>query len=83
MTYLVHQGKGMDAKKTMENNFGAENTIEMSLRLLGGMEKSDIMDMKDSSETEERRKKKKENWKKRVKTNRRERAKNQFFYKEK
>ena len=43
MTYLVHQGKVMSEKKTMEeNNIGTETTIEMSLRLLGGMEKSEL-----------------------------------------
>ena len=66
---LVHQRKVMNEKKTMEeNNVGAETTIEMSLRLLGGM---DEIDMKDPSETEEEREKR-ENWKKRVKANRRE-----------
>ena len=50
----------------------------MSLRLLGGM---DERDMKGSSETEEETEKK--SWKKRVKANRRDRAKNQSSYKEK
>ena len=78
MTHLVHQGKVMNEKETIvENSSGAETTIKMSMRLLGGMDESDI---KDSSETEER---KKRNWKKRVKVNRRERAKNQYSYKEK
>ena len=68
MTYLVHQGKVMNEKKTIEeNNIGAETTIEMSRRLLGRMDESDT---KDTSDTEEERKKK-ENWKKRVKANRR------------
>ena len=59
----------MYEKKTMEeNNVGAETTIEMSMRLLGGMDESD---MKDSSETKEEREKK-ENRKKHVKANRRE-----------
>ena len=62
-----------------ENNIEAESTIEMSLRLLGGMDESG---MKDSPETEEEREKK-ESWKKRVKENRRQRAKNQYSYKEK
>ena len=45
MTYLVHQGKVMNEKKTVEeNNIGAETAIEMSLRLLGGMEKGELMD---------------------------------------
>ena len=58
MTYLVlvHQGKVMNEKKTKEeNSIGAEPTIEMSLRLLGGMDESD---MKATSETEEEREKK-------------------------
>ena len=63
----------MNERKTEENNIGAETTIVMSLRLLGGMDESD-------SETEEERKKE-ENWKKRVKANRREQAKNQYSYK--
>ena len=41
----------MNEKKTIEeNNIGAETTIEMSLRLLGGMDESDT---KNTSETEE------------------------------
>ena len=40
ITYLTHQGKKLNDKKTTkENNIGAEAAIEMSLRLLGGMEK--------------------------------------------
>ena len=40
ITYLVHQGKVLNDKKTIEeNNIGAEAPIEMSLRLFGGMEK--------------------------------------------
>ena len=59
MTYLVHQGKVRNEKETIrENNIGAETTIEMSLRLLGRMDESD---MKDTSETEEEREKR-ENW---------------------
>ena len=47
--------KVMNEKKTIEkNNIGAETTIEMSLRLLGGMDESD---MKETSETEEERRK--------------------------
>ena len=43
-------------KKTVEeNNSEAETTIEMSMRLLGGMEENDV---KDSSETEEGKKRK-------------------------
>ena len=45
MTYLVHHGKVMNEKKTIEeNNIGTETTIEMSLRLLGGMGTSELMD---------------------------------------
>ena len=56
MTYLVHQAKVMNEKRTIEeNNIGAETAIEMSRRLLGGMVESD---MKDTSETEEEREKK-------------------------
>ena len=56
MTYLVHQGKVLNDKKTTkENNIGAEATIEMSLRIFGGMEKGELM---DTLETEEEREKK-------------------------
>ena len=56
MTYLVHHVKVMNEKKTIEeNNIGTETTIGMSLRLLGGMEKSELM---DTLESEEDRKKK-------------------------
>ena len=40
MTYLVHHGKVLNEKRTIEeNNIGTETTIEMSLRLLGGTER--------------------------------------------
>ena len=56
MTYLVHKGKAMSEKKTIkENSIEAEASIEMSLRLLGGMEKNEQM---DTHETEEEREKK-------------------------
>ena len=56
MTYFVHQGKVMNEKKTIEeNNIGTEATLEMSLRLLGRMEKNEQM---DTQETEEDREKK-------------------------
>ena len=46
----------LSEKKTMKkNNIEAEATIEMSLRLLGGMEKNEQM---DTHETEEERDKK-------------------------
>ena len=49
MTRLVHKGKAINGK--------ANETIEMSLRLLGGMEANEHM---DTHETEEDREKKKE-----------------------
>ena len=56
MIYLVHKGKMMSEKKTIkENNIEAEATIEMSLRLLGGMDKNEQM---NTHETEEDREKK-------------------------
>ena len=55
--YFVHQGKVMNEKKTKEeNNIGTETTIEMSLRLLGGMEKSELMDTLESEEDREKKK---------------------------
>ena len=40
-TCLTHQGKVLNDKKTTEeSNIEAETVIEMSLRLLGGMEKT-------------------------------------------
>ena len=45
MTYLVHHGKVLNEKRTTEeNNIGTETTIDMSLRLLGGMDVSESMD---------------------------------------
>ena len=56
MTYLVHHGKVMHEKKTIEeNNIGTETTIGMSLRLLGGMEKSELMDTLESEEERKKR----------------------------
>ena len=56
MTRLVHKGKMLREKKTMkENNIEAEATIEMSLRLLGGME---VNEQEDTHETEEDKEKK-------------------------
>ena len=58
MIRLVHKGKAINGKKSMkENNIKANETIEMSLRLLGGMEANEHM---DTHETEEDREKKKE-----------------------
>ena len=48
----------MNEKKTIEgNNIGTETTIEMSLRLLGGMEKSELMDTLESEEDREKKRK--------------------------
>ena len=59
MIRLVHKGKMISEKKSMkENNIEAKETIEMSLRLLGGMEVNEQM---DKHETEEDREKK-ESW---------------------
>ena len=56
MIRLVYKGKMLSEKKTMkEHNIEAEETIEMSLRLLGGM---DVSEQMDTHETEEDRKKK-------------------------
>ena len=53
MTYHAHQGQVMNEKSIIEeNDMEAETTIEVSLRLLEGMDESD---MKDTSETEEER----------------------------
>ena len=49
--YLVNQGKVLIEKKTIEeSNIEAGATIEMSLRIKGGMEKEELM---ETSETEE------------------------------
>ena len=56
MIRLVHKGKTISGKKSMkENNIEAKETIEMSLRLLGGM---DVSEQMDTHETEEDREKK-------------------------
>ena len=56
MIRLVHKGKTISGKKSMkENNIEAKETIEMSLRLLGGM---DVNEKMDTHETEEEREKK-------------------------
>ena len=58
MIRLVHKGKMISEKKSMkENNIEAKETIEMSLRFLGGM---DVSGQMDTHETEEEREKKKE-----------------------
>ena len=56
MIRLVHKGNTISGKKSMkQNNIEAKETIEMSLRLLGGMEASEQM---DTHKTEEDRQKK-------------------------
>ena len=66
MIRLVHKGKATYGKKSMkENDIKANETIEMSFRLLGGMEANEHMDM---HETEEDRKKRKLDEGKEVKT---------------
>ena len=59
MTYIVYQGRVLNDKETIEeNNIGAEATIEMSLRLLGGTEESEMMESLESLESEDEREKK-------------------------
>ena len=54
MTYLARHGKALNEKITIEeNNIGTETTIDMSLRLLGVMEKSELMDTLESEEERE------------------------------
>ena len=58
MTYLAHQGKVMNEKKTMEeNNIEPEATLVMSLRLLGGMENNEQMDTHATEEDREKKRK--------------------------
>ena len=58
MTRLVHKGKMLSEKKTMkEHNIEAEATIEMSLRLLGGMEMNEQMDTHEAEEDREKKRK--------------------------
>ena len=57
MTYFVHHGKVLNEKRTIEeNNIGTETTIEMSLRLLGGTDKSESMDTLESKKKIETKK---------------------------
>ena len=52
---LVHEGKMLSEKETMkEHNIEAEATIEMSLRLLGGMEVNEQMDTQETEEDREK-----------------------------
>ena len=58
MTYLVHHGKVLNEKRTIEaNNKGTETMIQMSLRLLGGTDKSESMDALESEEDRDRKRK--------------------------
>ena len=55
---LVHKGKMISEKKSVkENNIEAKETIEMSLRLLGGMEVNDQMDTLETEEDKEKKRK--------------------------
>ena len=59
MIRLVHKDKMISGKKSMkENNIEAKETIEMSLRLLGGMEVNEQMDTRNGR----RQREKKESW---------------------
>ena len=55
---LVNQGKVLNEKKTIEeNNIGIDTTVVMSLRLLGGMEKNELMDTQETEEDREKKRK--------------------------
>ena len=47
----------MKKRTVEENNIGTETTIEMSLRLLGGTEKSESMDTLESEEDRDKKRK--------------------------
>ena len=47
----------MKKRTVEENNIGTETTIEMSLRLLGGTEKSESMDTLESEEDRDNKRK--------------------------
>ena len=58
MTRLTHKGKAINGKKSMkDNNIDANETIEMSLRLLGGMEVNEQMDSHETEEDKEKKRK--------------------------
>ena len=58
MIRLIHKGKAINGKKSMkENNIKAKETIEMSLRLLGGMEANEQMDTHETEEDREKKRK--------------------------
>ena len=79
MIRLVHKGKMLSEKETMkEHNIEAEATIEMSLRLLGGIEKNEQMDTHETEETGRKR----ESWRKEKKEKRRNQTTTWFTWKE-
>ena len=58
MIRMVHKGKMLSEKKTMkDNNIEVQATIEMSLRLLGGMEMNEQMDTHETEEDREKKRK--------------------------
>ena len=58
MIRLVHKGKMLSEKETMkEHNIEAEATIEMSLRLLGGMEMNEQLEIHETEEDREKKRK--------------------------
>ena len=58
MIRLVYKGKKLSEKKTMkERNIEAEATIEMSLRLFGGMEMNEQMNTYETEEDREKKRK--------------------------
>ena len=58
VTYLVHHGKALNEKRAIEEkNIGTEATLEMSLRLLGGTDKSESMDTLESEEDRDKTRK--------------------------
>ena len=58
MTRLTHKGKDINEKKSMkENNIYTNETIEMSMRLLGGMEANEQMDTRETDEDREKKRK--------------------------
>ena len=58
MTRLTHKGKDINEKKSMkDNNIDTNETIEMSMRLLGGMEVNEQMDTHETDEDREKKRK--------------------------
>ena len=58
MTRLIHKGKAINGKKSMkDNNIKANEMIEMSLRLLGGMEANEHLDTHETEEDREKKRK--------------------------